>query len=562
MALAIGISRAGKIALAGLIALVLIAGYWAWLARPQALPDAPADRIACLSYAPFRGDETPFDPNLFADPARIEADVKALAAHTGCLRTYSVGQGLEAVVPVAAAQGIEILLGVWIGSDPAANRREIVTAMRLANDYPDTVRAIVVGNEVLLRHELSAELLADLIAEVRAGVPVPVTYADVWEFWLANPALAGEVDFITIHILPYWEDVPIAVDDAVNHAAAIVAEVRAVHPDLSVLIGETGWPSAGRIRDVAEPGRVSQASYIRAFIAYAAAEGVDYNLVEAFDQPWKRGLEGTVGGEWGIATSDGALKFPLAGPVAELTQPLRWFALSVAIALMLIVVHVRSAPVTSGRRIVAAGALAAFAGLAIAHQTMRIDHTARDPGEWMVEIGLLLLSLCSAVVLARATAVPAPEWPLPRGADDVIAHVRMPASGITDRATALGLLRLLASGAYLFVSIAIIADPRYRDLPDASLVIPLLGFMILALGARDEILSPGDTLPGWLMLLGAAGVLWREGLANEAGWSWAVLGVAGAIGWGVLGQRVRIAPNSRSNARITSTAASAPKSAL
>jgi len=560
--LASNISRAGGIVFAGLVALVLIAGYWAWLARPQALLDAPGDRIACLSYAPFRGDETPFDPNFFADPARIEADVAALAVHTGCLRTYSVGQGLEAVVPAAAAQGIEVLLGAWIGSDPAANRREIETAMRLANEYPDTIRAVVVGNEVLLRRELSAERLAALIAEVRAGVSVPVTYADVWEFWLANPSLAGEVDFITIHILPYWEDVPIAVDNAVDHAAAIVAEVAAVYPDLPVLIGETGWPSAGRIRDDAKPGRVAQASYVRAFIAYAAAQGLDYNLVEAFDQPWKRGLEGTVGGEWGIATSDGALKFPLAGPVAELTQPLPWFALSAAIALLLIVVHVLSVLVASSRRVVAAGALAALAGLAIAHQLMRAGHTAHDPGEWVVEIGFLLLSLCSAVAIARATAAPVPAWPLPRNAADVMAHLFAPSSGLTDRATALGLLRLLAGGAYLFVSIAIVADPRYRDLPDASLAIPLLGFMILALGTRDEPLSPGDTLPGWLMLMGAAGVLWREGLANEAGWSWAALGMAGAIGWGVLDQRARVAPNQRSSAKIASTAASAPKSAL
>jgi hypothetical protein len=90
----------------------------------------------------------------------------------------------------------------------------------------------------------------------------------------------------------------------------------------------------------------------------------------------------------------------------------------------------------------------------------------------------------------------------------------------------------------------------------------MLGFLILALGSCGANETPDDTLPGWLMILCASGVLWREGLANEAGWSWAALGIAGAIGWGILDQRWRVAPNSRSNARIASTAASAPKSAL
>src|SRR6185503_15397048 len=99
----------------------------------------------------------------------------------------------------------------------ARNAQEIETAVALAKQYPDVVRALIVGNEVLLRGELGQAAVAKAIREVKAQVSVPVTYADVWEFWLRNRDVYDAVDFVTIHILPYWEDFPIPTAQAADH---------------------------------------------------------------------------------------------------------------------------------------------------------------------------------------------------------------------------------------------------------------------------------------------------------------------------------------------------------
>ena len=99
--------------------------------------------------------------------------------------------------------------GIWLGRDRAENRREIEAALALVHRHPGTLKALIVGNETLLRGELPAGAVKAYVEEVGKRSDLPVTYADVWEFWLKAPELASAVDFVTIHILPYWEDDPV-----------------------------------------------------------------------------------------------------------------------------------------------------------------------------------------------------------------------------------------------------------------------------------------------------------------------------------------------------------------
>ena len=108
------------------------------------------------------------------------------------------------------------------------------------------------------------------------------------------------VDFITIHILPYWEDFPIPARDAAAHVDAIRQQVVNAFPGKEVLIGEVGWPSAGRMREGALPSPANQARVIQDVLALTKRDNFSVNVIEAFDQPWKRALEGTVGGHWGL----------------------------------------------------------------------------------------------------------------------------------------------------------------------------------------------------------------------------------------------------------------------
>ncbi|MGA7440281.1 MAG: glycosyl hydrolase family 17 protein, partial [Luteibacter sp.] len=298
------------------------AGYWYLLGRPVALPDSPTAKIACVSYAPFRlKGETPFDPHAVIAPERIEADLKALSQRFDCVRTYSMSQGLGAVPDIAGRYGMKVLMGIWLGRDPVANAREVELGIAAAKRDHDSLRGIIVGNEVILRGELSEKALATYIAQVNAATDVPVTYADVWEFWEKHPDLAKVTDYLTIHILPYWEDEPVAPEKAVRHVADVYQHMKQQFPGKQIMIGETGWPSQGRTRRDASASLVNEARYIREFLNYAATVDMPYNVIEAFDQPWKRDLEGTVGGYWGIFDVDAQPKFPMMGPVVE--EP-RW----------------------------------------------------------------------------------------------------------------------------------------------------------------------------------------------------------------------------------------------
>ena len=176
----------------------------------------------------------------------------------------------------------------------------------------------MVGNEVLLRGEMTTSDLAANIRSVKSRVTVPVTYADVWEFWLRNREVYDAVDFVTIHILPYWEDIPVRAKFAAGHVDDIRKRMAVAFPNKEILIGETGWPSAGRMREGALPSRTNQARVVSEILDLAKREKFRVNLIEAYDQPWKRQLEGTVGGYWGlIDDAQRAVKYPPGEPISN-----------------------------------------------------------------------------------------------------------------------------------------------------------------------------------------------------------------------------------------------------
>src|SRR6185295_4051746 len=297
-----------------LLSLGLIASVWWWLATPITLPRAPIDpnaKLQCVSYAPFRDTQTPLVPGTHIPAEQIAQDLAQLAKITDCVRTYSIENGLDQVPGLAAKVGLKVIQGIWLGTNRVRNLVQISTAVGLAKEYPGVVTALVVGNEVLLRGEMTASDLAANIRSVKAQVSVPVTYADVWEFWLRNREVYDAVDFVTIHILPYWEDMPVRAKFAAGHVDSIRRRMAVAFPGKEILIGETGWPSAGRMREGALPSRTNQARVVSEILDLAKREGFRVNLIEAYDQPWKRQLEGTVGGYWGLIDAAArAVKYP------------------------------------------------------------------------------------------------------------------------------------------------------------------------------------------------------------------------------------------------------------
>ncbi|UPG89722.1 glycosyl hydrolase family 17 protein [Luteibacter aegosomaticola] len=511
-------------------AAVFGAGYWYLLGRPVALPDSPTAKIACVSYAPFRlKGETPFDVHAFIPPERIEADLQALSQRFDCVRTYSMGQGLGAVPDIAGRYGMKVLMGIWLGRDPVANEREIELGIAAAKRDHASLRGIVVGNEVMLRGELSEKALAAYIQRVNDATDVPVTYADVWEFWERHPALAKATDYLTIHILPYWEDEPVAPEKAVRHVADVYQHMKAQFPGKQIMIGETGWPSQGRTRRDASASLVNEARYIREFLNYAATVDMPYNVIEAFDQPWKRDLEGTVGGYWGIFDVDAKPKFAMTGPIVE--EP-RWtWALAaggVGTLLFLAVGAVRRR--WHGAPGWFALALAGFAsGTALAAHARLLLFSCRNTLEWGTGIVIGAIALFTALSLARAVASRLASPVNPAAVAPRPAERRRLGITYSDAFTPQRFFWMFVLALY---AILMVFNGRYRDFPIGLFALPCIGFFLLSLlRTREDVLMPlvEERLLAILIAgLGVAVVVQELG-ANLVSWGWMVLGFALAL---------------------------------
>jgi exo-beta-1,3-glucanase (GH17 family) len=459
---------------------VAIGAFWAWLGAPVGMPEkllGPGEKLYCVSYAPFRDWQSPLDPNIHIDPAQIEDDLSRLAKLTDCVRTYSINEGLDRVAEIAGRHGLKVMLGIWLSGKPEKNQIEIDTAVKIANQYPAVVRAVVAGNEVLLRGELGAADLAALIRSIKARVPMPVTYADVWEFWLQNPALAQAADFVTIHILPYWEDFPIPARLAADHVDSIRARVAQAFPGKEVLIGEVGWPSAGRMRESALPSPINQARVLQEVLAASKRGQYRVNLIEAFDQPWKRALEGTVGGHWGMfdnKTRD--FKFIWGEPVSNHPQ-WPWQGASGIVFAGLIFLSALSA--RQGRPPLpvwlAVAVIAFVSGATIGWTIENISRESLGVGGW-----LRSLAQCAAAVAAGPLAAVALIAARPVGRfsyllGDARAASRDPIMlALTGTLIAVTVLALMAALGLTF-------DPRYKDFPFAPLTGAVIPFFVLSI---------------------------------------------------------------------------------
>jgi exo-beta-1,3-glucanase (GH17 family) len=518
------------------ISLGVVALVWVLLAGPVTLARAPIDpsaKLDCISYAPFRGEENPLAPGLVVDREKIAADVAQLARISNCVRTYSTGNGLEQLPEIAAQAGLKVMLGIWIGTSPPDNARQIDTAVELAKQHPETVSAVIVGNEVLLRNEMTATDLARIIRGVKARVDVPVTYADVWEFWLRNRELADAVDFVTIHVLPYWEDLPTAARYAAAHVASIRSRAAVAFPNKEILIGETGWPSLGRMREGAQPSRTNQARVISEVLALAKREGFRVSLIEAYDQPWKRQFEGTVGSGWGLMDArDRAVKYPVGAAISDYPHWKMQMGLGMGLSALVFAAGfsaLRRKPEAAGLAVwlaialsaTAAGVLAGIAVEKMAYESYRI-------GDWL-RWGALL----AAAVVAQLV-----------GANALVAGRRLPTfvELIGPRTERSGSVPVVMLGAALLVTtlvgtetaLGLVFDPRYRDFPFAALTmaaVPLAALTVLN-RPRTGPRPMAEAVFGGLFVMAALYICFHEGLENwQAVWTCAGYGLLGITLW-------------------------------
>jgi glucan 1,3-beta-glucosidase len=464
-----------------LISLGAIAAVWWWLATPITLARAPIDpnaKLQCVSYAPFRGAQTPLDPTTHIEAEQIAQDLAGLATVTDCVRTYSIENGLDQVPALAAKVGLKVIQGIWLGSNRLKNQLQIAIAVRLAKEYPGVITSLVVGNEVLLRGEMTTNDLAANIRAVKAQVTVPVTYADVWEYWLKNREIYDAVDFVTIHILPYWEDMPVKAKFAAGHVDSIRKRMAVAFPNKEILIGETGWPSAGRMREGALPSRTNQARVVSEILDLAKREEFRVNLIEAYDQPWKRQLEGTVGGFWGLFDSvKREVKYP---PGVVITNYPAWkWQMGSGMGLSFLIFG--TALLTLRRRPwtprlvswIAVGLSATSAGILLGIGVDKMLYESYGIGGWIKWGALLAAGIASPLFCAHAIMAG-------RSLPTFLELLGPPELRTRSWLTAL-LAIVLAITTLIGAETALgfTFDPRYRDFPYASLTMAAVPFALL-----------------------------------------------------------------------------------
>lgn len=522
--------------------------FWAWMGRPVAVADAPEGHIHCLSYTPYDGGKAPIDPGYDVPPARIEADLKALSAVTDCIRTYSARGPQGAVVRIADALGYKVYLGIWVNAVAKDSAAEIEAAVALAKAHPNAVKGLVVGNEVMLRREMTPERLAAYIRQVKElSGGMPVTYADIYEFWRRNPILADAVDFMMVHVLPYWDDPePVTIDAVQAHIRGIVRMVRDTFPTKPMMIGEIGWPSAGRSRGGAVPSVVNEARFLREFMGQAAGIGMDYNVIEAVDQGWKRRPEGTVGGYWGVIDSNRDLKFPLQGPVREWPRWLECFAGTVAIGLAFLAWGLLPGKQLSRRGWIGLGLVGSALGASLVLHGYQTITSSVDILGWSKGALFALLN----VAAARQLLLPALGGSglavsgAPAGLQEVLAWLRRPTRRSYGPEIGLGLLAWTTLIAAAVMALVLAVDGRHRDLPIAGLWLPAAAFLFHRLAtARDADWSRDRREEGWLALLTllAAPFAW-DGSQGYEPMAWIVVGLALALPWLGACKRVLGAP--------------------
>ena len=381
----------------------LLLSLWAVFNRPDYVPTWP-DTIKGVSFSPFRPGQSPQRANDYPSEEEISRDLQLLSDRMHSVRTYSVENTLGSIPRLAAEVGLDVMVGIWISADIERNRLEIEGLGKILAEDTGNITGIIVGNEVLLRREITERELSVYVDIVQGMVgDIPVTVAETWDIWLKHPDLAEHVDYVTAHVLPYWEGIPAKL--AHEYVFERYGNLKDAFVDKPILLGEVGWPSEGRQRGGAIPSLQNQAKFLRQFLHQANIEQAEYFVLEAFDQVWKTD-EGAVGRYWGVFNADREAKFPFAAPVTPVPEwrAIAGFSLAFTVLILALLLRDSRGLVHGGRGFLV---MVSYA-ISMAVVWMVYDYSQKylTWEQVLVGIGLLAAAFCITIILLTE----AHEW--------------------------------------------------------------------------------------------------------------------------------------------------------
>jgi len=260
-------------------------------------------QIHGISFSPYTEGQGPGTP---VQAGQIETRLDIIKPYTQWIRTFSCSEGNELMPAIAKASGLKTLVGVWLDADKEQNEIELANAIDIARAGHADI--LGVGNEVLLRGDLTEVEILDYVARAKEGAPgVPVGYVDAYFEFNDYPRIADACDVILANCYPFWEGCP------AEHALLYMKEMyrRAQHAGngKKVIISETGWPNIGTAERGAVPSELNAIKYFIDTYRWAEEEGIEIFWFSSFDEAWKVDAEGDVGAYWGLWDKDGVPKY-------------------------------------------------------------------------------------------------------------------------------------------------------------------------------------------------------------------------------------------------------------
>ena len=327
----------------GIAVAIISLSLWAYINRPQQHPNWPK-RVMGFAFSPYHADQDPRQKR-YPSLEQIESDLKLLSGKAAAIRTYSVEDDLAEVPRLARKYNLNVCLGAYLSYDEQRNAWEFPLFLNIARSNPNVVRGIV-GNETLHHKLMKYDDLVSYLDKARKALHIPISTAEPAYIWSTKyPELVKHVDFIAVQILPYWEGRD--AEQAVEYTFDIVKGLRKQFPGKPIIISEVGWPSNGRTRlqpadevpggqsrQEAIASEANQAIFLRNFLARAPREGYVYYIMEAFDQPWKTDIEGSVGAYWGVYDVNRHPKFEFTQPIVPVPQWQVLAAISIVLAVI------------------------------------------------------------------------------------------------------------------------------------------------------------------------------------------------------------------------------------